>query len=386
MADPTQQEWPNQGAKVLVPTTVLMIFATIFLTWRLVYGYFQGRKFLLCDYLLIIANALNITDTGLVFVVVNAGLGRHFADPSIKPADILRYAYHLWIVQIINIIAVAVLKWSICAYLLVLNFSKLYRVIVWLSILVVTVFNFLIPVLTLFGCSPLEANWNRGITGAKCWAKGTLPLSYTQGVTNILTDVVYVVAPIVYLANVQLSRRTQWGLRIVFLLSAIGTVCSIFKTIELRVIIKTTDPTWDGINLSIWSSAELSVGIFIASLPPLRKAFDRLFQRLLPSTLRSSHRTPQYGGGYGHTTSGNNIRMSTLQPSKATKSVRPGESVLEADDESERGILNEQEGGIMKTTKVTVTEEGEERSQEGSYKQEHKWQTSNGPLEGSYAV
>lgn len=85
-------------------------------------------------------------------------------------------------------------------------------------------------------------------------------------------------------------------------------------------------------------------------------------------------------------TSGNNIRMSTLQPSKTTKSARPGESVLEADDESERGILNEQEGGIMKTTKVTVTEEGEERSQEGSYKQEHKWQTSNGPLEGSYAV
>jgi hypothetical protein len=39
-----------------------------------------------------------------------------------------------------------------------------------------------------------------------------------QGVSNILTDVVYVVAPILYLSTVQLSAKTQWGLRLVFCL------------------------------------------------------------------------------------------------------------------------------------------------------------------------
>lgn len=39
-----------------------------------------------------------------------------------------------------------------------------------------------------------------------------------QGISNIITDVVYIVAPILYLSTVQLSRRTQWGLRLVFCL------------------------------------------------------------------------------------------------------------------------------------------------------------------------
>jgi hypothetical protein len=161
---------------------------------------------------------MNIVDIAFVFVLTDAGLGRHFSDPSIGLAKIMRYAYFLWITQIMNIVAVAVLKWSICAYLLVLDFSKLYRWIVWASILMITVFNFFMPVLTLFGCSPFRANWDRSIVG-KCWAKGTLPLSYLQGVSNIITDVMYAVAPIVYLSQVQLSKRTQWGLRTVFLLS-----------------------------------------------------------------------------------------------------------------------------------------------------------------------
>jgi hypothetical protein len=37
-----------------------------------------------------------------------------------------------------------------------------------------------------------------------------------KGVSNILTDVVYVVAPIIYLSTIQLPRRTQWALRVVF--------------------------------------------------------------------------------------------------------------------------------------------------------------------------
>jgi hypothetical protein len=150
--------------------------------------------------------------------VVDAGLGRHIGDPSVGPT-IARYSYYLWIAQIINLIAVAVLKWSICAWLLVLKFSKLYQAIVWLSILMVTALGFLAPVLTLFGCSPLEANWNYGYQPRKCWAKGNLELSYSQGISNIITDVVYMAAPLIYLSRVQISKRTQLGIRIVFLLS-----------------------------------------------------------------------------------------------------------------------------------------------------------------------
>ncbi|PSN72643.1 hypothetical protein BS50DRAFT_630650 [Corynespora cassiicola Philippines] len=395
MADAVQQEWPDQRLKILVPTWTLMGISTIFVVWRFIYGFMQGRKFMVCDYLLILATATNIAAHALSYITVENGLGRHIMDPSVMGPEvgmtvILRYSYFLWIAQIVNIIGVALLKWSICAYLLVLNFSKVYQGIVWLSILMVTAFNFLAPVLTLFGCTPLEANWNRGVTG-KCWARGTLELSYTQGISNILTDVVYMAAPLIYLSRVQLSKRTQWGLRVVFLLSIPATVCSIFKTIELRTIVKTQDPTWDGINLSIWSATELSVGILIASLPPLRKAFDRMFQRILPSTITGSHKTPGYG--YGHSSNANNIRMNTFQNNRTHKSGHPGESILDNDDESERAILDDDDEGkgpgIIKTTKVTVSEEGETSSQRdrespGSYKPNNDWAISNSLEKGTH--
>ena len=151
--------------------------------------------------------------------LIHLGLGRHILDPSVLPT-ILKYSYILWIIQILNVLAVAFLKWSICAWLLILNFSKLYQVIVWLSIAMVTVLNFLAPVLTFFGCIPFEKNWNVMYKGSyRCWAKGGEKLSYTQGVSNIVTDIVYMAAPLVYLSSVQLSKRTQWGIRVVFLLS-----------------------------------------------------------------------------------------------------------------------------------------------------------------------
>lgn len=66
---------------------------------------------------------------------------------------------------------------------------------------------------------PFETNWNLSLPPEKCWAHKSLGLGYTQGISNIVTDVVYMAAPIIYLSRVQLSKRTQLGIRIVFLLS-----------------------------------------------------------------------------------------------------------------------------------------------------------------------
>lgn len=53
-ADNTQ-EWPNQRLKVMIPMWTLLALSTIFLAWRIAYGFAQRRRFMLSDYLLIIA-------------------------------------------------------------------------------------------------------------------------------------------------------------------------------------------------------------------------------------------------------------------------------------------------------------------------------------------
>ncbi|KAF2265374.1 hypothetical protein CC78DRAFT_532450 [Lojkania enalia] len=351
-ANPT--EWPNRGAEILGSSLSICILSTAILVWRIVYGV-KKRKLLVCDYLLIISACLNVVTAGIRIKTVVHGQGRHIGDPSIsKPYDLLQYSYYLWINQILNLTAVAILKWSICAYLLALKFGTIYTSIVWLSIAMVVAFNFVIPMLGLFSCKPFEANWNKALKG-RCFFKANMGLTYTQGVSNILTDVVYIVAPILYLSSVQLSRRTQWSLRIVFCIGIIATICSIFKTIELSALQKTKDPTWDGVNLTIWSATELSVGILVASLPPLRKQFDRLFRHILPSTFTAGTKTPG-------TRSRSGIQMYNISKRNTTTM---GRSAIRTDGDSEQDILPDHpssniDGGITKTVVHNII--SEERS------------------------
>ncbi|KAF2002174.1 hypothetical protein P154DRAFT_618904 [Amniculicola lignicola CBS 123094] len=345
MAAVLQKDWPDRKVEILASTTVICILSTAILIWRVVYGVLNKRKLLLCDYLLIVAAVLNIVTTVIRFKTTAHGLGRHILDPSIiKPRDLLDYSYELFINQIINLIAVAILKYSICSYLLALKFSTVYVVIVWASIVMVTIFNLLLPMLGNFSCTPYEANWNKGLKNKDCWYKAPLGLTYMQGVSNCVTDAVYVVAPIIYLRHIQLPRRTQWGLRVVFLLGIVATICSIFKTIELSALRKTRDPTWDGVNLTIWSATELSIGILIASLPPLRKQFDKMFRVILPSSFTTKNKTP-----------GNSIPLYNVSKHHFSKPM--GRSELDRDDgSSEHQILPaDMDGKITKTVVHEIT-------------------------------
>lgn len=121
-----------------------------------------------------------------------------------------------------------------------------------------------------------------------------------------------------------------------------ATVCSIFKTVELSALKKTRDPTWDGVNLTIWSATELSVGILIASLPPLRKVFDKMFRQILPSTFMTKSKTPGSIPLY-------NVSKPYSKPM--------GRSAIEDDTDSEKDILpNKAAGtGITKTVVHEVT-------------------------------
>jgi hypothetical protein len=109
------------------------------------------------------------------------------------------------------------------------------------------------------------------------------------------------------------------------------------KTTELPVLMKSCDSTWDHTALSIWSALELSVGILVASLPPLRKQFEALFRKLLPSAFLDSRSKQR--------PSDNGIPLYNVSK-QFTIGSKPGrQSQLNADNDadSERYILRDPE-------------------------------------------
>lgn len=87
----------------------------------------------------------------------------------------------------------------------------------------VTIFNLILPAIGQFAlCRPLASRWDIRIKDKECWPQLVrIGIGSAQAVSNIISDLVYATAPIVYLRSIKLSKHTQWSVRAVFLMSLV---------------------------------------------------------------------------------------------------------------------------------------------------------------------
>jgi hypothetical protein len=115
------------------------------------------------------------------------------------------------------------------------------------------------------------------------------------------------------------------------------------------------DPTYTSVNLSIYAIAEVFVGVFTASLPPLRKTFDDVLHNILPIGLLSSRGTRSRDSCAVEGA----LKEYSNAPSNVTKNSRTanesdaesGYATSELHELKELGSRDE----ILKTTQVSIT-------------------------------
>jgi hypothetical protein len=183
---------------------------------------------------------------------------------------------------------------------------------------------------------------------SQCIAAYTRILGYACAAANILTDLVFTLAPLIYISRVQLPKRTIWGVRMVFLLGLLTTTLSALKLYEVRSLNNSPDPTYTAVNLSIYAMAEVFVAAFTACLPPLRKTFDTMLHQMLPNI--SFVATPGQTHGSHELRGGSNRSVMDR-----VSALRKG-----SDADSDHAFLENRDGGkeldieILKTTQVSV--------------------------------
>ena len=163
---------------------------------------------------------MNTAGNVMVIIAVHYGYGRLDADPFVTPARRVQAMRFLFYSQAISIYTTLIAKLSICAFLMVLNFSRWFRYVIWTSIVIVVACNFLVASVHLFGfCMPISMRWDPSVQG-HCWPlKEKLASVITQGAANIVIDIVYSASPIVYIRQIRLPARTRWAVQIVFFLA-----------------------------------------------------------------------------------------------------------------------------------------------------------------------
>ncbi|PMD42414.1 hypothetical protein L207DRAFT_632186 [Hyaloscypha variabilis F] len=66
-----------------------------------------------------------------------------------------------------------------------------------------------------------------------------------------------------------------------FVVGIFITIVSILRLQSLVHFANSSNPTWDNLNVSQWSTIEINVGIIYAYMPSLRVLLVRLFPKLL---------------------------------------------------------------------------------------------------------
>ncbi|KAF2853152.1 alpha/beta-hydrolase [Plenodomus tracheiphilus IPT5] len=329
-----------------IPIVTLIVFSSIFVILRLGISLKNRNYFLLTDHLLWTGYLLAIVGAVYSYKTAAVGGGKHVWDPIMTPANLEKYLHYVWVGQLLNLYGMALIKLSVCTYIFMLDFSRAFRVVIWFSVVLHLGLNFIFPSVILFGeCDPISKHWDvAGTQPGSCWSATPRVVSgYSGAACNILTDLIYTMAPLIYISRVQLSKRTKWGVRAVFLLGLITTTISALKLYEMKSLNESADPTYTSVNLSIFAVAEVFVGAFTASLPPLRKTFENILRKVLPANFAGSSKNTR-----------NSYMMQAAGSQQSAKLAVPRGN---GDNESELSILpDDQVSGkgsdhaIMKTT------------------------------------
>ncbi|KAL5322258.1 hypothetical protein ACEPPN_010230 [Leptodophora sp. 'Broadleaf-Isolate-01'] len=168
--------------------------------------------------------------------------------------------------------------------------EKTYRVILFVSIALVSGFGIGASIASMALCIPWKKLWDSNIPG-RCI---DIKAYYIAGPTlSMIFDIAIFALPIPLLWALKLPRRQRLGLVAVFAVGLIVLISSILRLYTLVIMLNTpayrSDNTWSTVDAMNWSTVELNVAILISCTA----AFKTLIQRFIPRIFGSLSATRQ---------------------------------------------------------------------------------------------
>ncbi|KAH7044056.1 hypothetical protein B0J12DRAFT_189929 [Macrophomina phaseolina] len=302
MSDSTATAPPtgDRSPDLIATSVALSVFSSVFVAARLWTRTFRTKAFGWDDGFIIVAWAAAIATTAMNISSAVNGYGKPImAIPPAKIPEALKYS-NFGILT--NGVAMGTMKMSIGFSMLRIQLAKPFTIVVWMTMVLSVLVNLNVLVGCFKSCTPMERIWNLAVPGT-CWpTEVNVTLAYLQSTGNIVTDLLLTFGLLICLTKLKLSTYNKWALRGVFLIGLVATISAIVKLTKLPALMKTQDPTWDGVDLSIWVLVEMHCGLFAASLPPLKATFEGILTRYFGVSLgtnSSRYGSNQRYAGYG---------------------------------------------------------------------------------------
>lgn len=119
---------------------------------------------------------------------------------------------------------------------------------------------------------------------------GQLLMTQSTAVFSTLTDIVFVILPIMVLWNANMDRRSKFSVGFILCLAASACICSMIRFQYVDGLTQIDDFFWNATHIAIWSTIECGASIIAGCLATLRPLLKHLFATAgtLTKSLRSS--------------------------------------------------------------------------------------------------
>ncbi|OSS45096.1 hypothetical protein B5807_09398 [Epicoccum nigrum] len=252
------------------------------------------------DWLILAALAFTTATWISALEMTRYNFGKHVWDlEEGQLAIALKFFYVSWNLYVITL---GLVKASLIAFYLQIFQERRFRIVCWAVLGFIAVSTIIIQFLTIFACTPVQSFWDRDIKG-KCLDVGAI--GFANSALAITQDLIILIMPMPSLFRLQLKFWRKIAVALMFAVGAFGCITTVIRLHALAGFKISLDPTWDYVNVVVWTGAELAAGIVCASLPAVRQ----LLTIVLPSrfqkfvTNRSRSRTLPGGKDRGQTSS-----------------------------------------------------------------------------------
>ncbi|SPN98900.1 related to integral membrane protein pth11 [Cephalotrichum gorgonifer] len=303
MADPHLDLSEYNGA-ALVATSI----AFLALSWTSVIlrGYvriFMTNGLQPDDWLMIVAQLNFTVSCTFILLGVGRGLGRHNqALDQATEIDSLKWQALATATYIINMMFI---KLSIGIFLLRLAVQKVYRYILWASLVIITIWSLVLFFWNIFQCKPVEAQWDYAMIGGECVSiTEVVAAAYALSVMTILSDWLYALLPIPMLWKVDMTRQAKLTVILILGLGIFASIATLIRLKFLADLEQTDDILFAGTDAMVWTLVEPGVAIVAASLATIRPLLRAMRIRGFDSTGRSGAKSGGVRSGTSRSTPG----------------------------------------------------------------------------------
>ncbi|KAH7264007.1 hypothetical protein B0J15DRAFT_524192 [Fusarium solani] len=276
----------SEDNSVALVSTVIVFMALSWLSvgLRSYTRAFLMKSYQLDDWLMLIAQGIFTVSCAFILEGVKEGLGRHNEAIKDDAAEVNALKWQA-LATATYVLDMMFIKLSIGVFLLRLSVKPVYTWIIWISLVIITIWSTVIFFWNMFQCSPVEKQWDFRITGGHCVsADQIVSAAYAISAMTIVSDWLYAILPIPMLWTVKMTKTAKATVIVILGLGIFASIATLVRLRFLADLTDTDDILFAGTDAMVWTLIEPGVAIIASSLATIRPLLRAMKIRGFEST------------------------------------------------------------------------------------------------------